>query len=220
MVVEDDHEQQEFIAVALAKLGHELHFVDNGREAVRKAPQIHPHAYLVDLNLPQMNGIEVIKSLKSMGLLDASPCVVMTALTDVGGVLHSAATAMGAMQFLHKPFSADDLVDTVNLAFQQRCGAPETPEVKKGTIRLDPRFRRVWIREKFVGYLSPKRFQILMALARTQGPVGREMLLRSVWGAAEELNTVDKTIQRLREDLGPEGLRRILTTPGGYELLG
>ena len=70
-----------------------------------------------------------------------------------------------------------------------------------------------------VATLSPMKASVLQLLLESKGPVKREKILQSVWGDSNSAAALEKTIQRLREDLGPEG-RRLQTTAEGYEIVG
>jgi DNA-binding response OmpR family regulator len=143
----------------------------------------------------------------------------MTALADPGGLLETAAGGLGAVDFIQKPFTQDDLKEAITDALA--AAAPTvlpTGHKEKGPVRLDARFRRVWVRGRAVGILPRRRFHLLWLLASREGPIPRQELLQSIWQDANDPNRLEKTIQRLREDLGRDGPRLILTLPGGYEL--
>jgi DNA-binding response OmpR family regulator len=139
-------------------------------------------------------------------------------MRDEAGLLESAMLALGAVEILHKPYEAADLADTIESALRARPHVPRG-EVRKGPIRLDPEFRRVWGRNRLIGHLPPRRFALLTALARAAGAIGREHLLRTIWDGCDDPQIVAKTIQRLRQDLGADA-ELILARPDGYELAG
>jgi DNA-binding winged helix-turn-helix (wHTH) protein len=88
-----------------------------------------------------------------------------------------------------------------------------------GEVRLDVKFRTVWVSDRMVATLSPMKAKVLEILLGAKGPVKREKLLQAVWGDLSSVPALEKTIQRLREDLGDEG-RRLQTTAEGYEIVG
>lgn len=219
LVIDDDLELHDYIQAALEKGPFELHFAENGREGLRHAQRVRPDLILLDLNMPGSNGVEVFSQLRGQEAFKHVPFVIMTAMGDSTGIVESAVMALGAVEFIQKPFATADLVETVDQALDLKPKASRRAQLRKGTIRLDPVFRRVWVGSKLIGHLPPKRFHVLAALAQEDGPVERTRILRDVWGGAEDPHTLDKTIQRLREDLGSDG-NRIITTPGGYQLVG
>jgi len=216
LVIDDDLELQDFIKAALHRAPYELHFAGDGREGVRQAQRVRPGLILIDLNMPLQNGVEVFRQVRAQEAFKDIPCVMMTGLRDTAGVLQSAILALGAVEFLQKPFSPGDLMETLEHTLS-RPSRGASPEIRRGPVRLDPVFRRVWIRDRFLGHLPPRRFFVLAALAQSQGPVDRETILKEVWGSSmDDPHSLDKTIQRLREDLGQDS-HLVMTTPGGYQ---
>jgi DNA-binding response OmpR family regulator len=217
LVIDDDVELHEFIKAALRDFS--LSFAECGKDGMRHAQRARPDLILLDLNMPEQNGIEVYGQLRRQTAFKDIPCVIMTAMGDSSGVLESAIIALGAVEFLQKPFTTSDLIETVQHALEGLPRAQKRSQIKKGIVRLDPVFRRVWVGSRLIGHLPPKRFHVLAALAQSEGPVERSKILKDVWGSENDPHTLDKTIQRLREDLGADG-GRIVTTPGGYQLVG
>jgi DNA-binding response OmpR family regulator len=219
LVVEDDQDLQTLVQAQLEASGHLVVMVSAGREALQKARESAPDLALLDLNLPDMNGFEVMRALRSNGPTQHTPCIIMTALADPGGLLETAAGGLGAVDFIQKPFSQDDLKEAIADALAAAAPpALPTGHKEKGPVRLDARFRRVWVRGRAIGILPRRRFHLLWLLASHEGPIPRQELLQSIWQDANDPNRLEKTIQRLREDLGRDGPRLILTLPGGYEL--
>jgi DNA-binding response OmpR family regulator len=219
LVLEDDQDLQALIQAQLESTGHDVTVAGSAREALEKVRESPPDLALLDLNLPDMNGFEVLRALRANAATQRTPCIIMTALADPGGLLETAAGGLGAVDFIQKPFSQEDLKETVADALET-AAPPELPtgNKEKGNVRLDARFRRVWVRGRAVGILPRRRFHLLWLLASREGPIPRQELLQSIWQDAEDPNRLEKTIQRLREDLGRDGPRLIQTLPGGYEL--
>ena len=217
LVVEDDPDMQTLIGVQLS--GHQLSMSGSGREGLQNVNEFRPELCLLDLNLPDMNGFEVLRALRSTPVAQRTPCIIMTALQDPGGLLETAAQGLGAMDFIQKPFSQEDLQDAIKDALAESSPGPlPTGHKEKGPVRLDARFRRVWVRGKPVGILPRRRFHLLWLLASREGPVPRQELLQMIWNDTNDANRLEKTVQRLREDLGRDGPRLVVTLPGGYEL--
>ncbi|MDD5657852.1 MAG: response regulator transcription factor [Elusimicrobia bacterium] len=221
LIVEDDGDLQQILSLAFNREGFETHYAFNGKEGYEKILALQPDIILLDLMLPILNGVEVIKLVTSNISVREIPIIVMTAHGDKADMLEQSIRAHGVREYVRKPFEIKALVGLVRRLIAQypRVAAPQS-EVAKGEVRLDTRFRTVWISGQAVATLAPTRASVLKMLLEAKGPVKREKLLQAVWGSNEHVSALEKTIQRLREDLGPEGGKRIQTTEDGYELVG
>ena len=221
LVIEDDAELVQVISLTLYKFGYDVHYAFNGKEGHEKILSLRPDLVLLDLMLPIMPGTDVLKRVADNVLLRDIPIIVMTAYSDQANMLERSLRAQGAREYLRKPFSPKELLGLIRRTLEQYPSAQAPPEqVIKGMVRLDQRFRTVWIGEKQAATLSPVRTKLLRLLLESKGPVKRAKLLQAVWGARGTENLLVKTIQRLREDLGTEEARRIQTSSDGYELIG
>lgn len=220
LIVEDDGDLQQLLSLALTREGYEVHYAFNGQEGFDRALAIQPDLLLLDLMLPVLNGVEVLRLMSTNTLLRDIPVIVMTAHGDKAEMLESSLRAQGARAYLRKPFDLAEMKSLVRriLAQYPRRALPSA-QTAKGQVRLDKSFRTVWIGDKHVATLSPNRAAVLELLIEAKGSVRREKILQSVWGKDGRPASLDKTIQRLREDLGAEGMR-IQTTADGYELIG
>jgi DNA-binding response OmpR family regulator len=221
LLIEDDPDDVLFAKEALRSVKFKAHVTvaSTAKEGLASATRRkgrEPDVILLDLRLPGANGAELIRDLRAAGV--QAPCIIVTGMPDQARLLESAMLALGAVEILHKPYEASDLGDTIEAALRAKPHAPRG-EVRKGAIRLDPVFRRVWVRNRLIGHLPPRRFALLTALARAAGALAREHLLRTIWDGSDDPQIVAKTIQRLRQDLGPDA-ELILARPDGYELAG
>jgi DNA-binding response OmpR family regulator len=136
-------------------------------------------------------------------------------------MLETSIKAQGVREYIRKPFEVASLKSIVRrMLTQYPRKAMPSAQVAKGEVRLDTKFRTVWISDKMVATLSPMKAQLLRVLLEAKGPVKREKLLQAVWGEDAKASALEKTVQRLREDLGPTGAQRLQTTTDGYELVG
>jgi DNA-binding response OmpR family regulator len=221
LIVEDDGDLQQVLSLAFNREGFETHYAFNGQEGYDKILALQPDLVLLDLMLPVLNGVEVIKLVTSNTSVRDIPIVVMTAHSDKADMLEQSVRAHGVREYVRKPFEIKALVALVRRLIAQYPRAPlPQSEVAKGEVRLDARFRTVWIGGRNVATLAPIRASVLKILIEAEGPVKREKIMQAVWGPGEHVSALEKTIQRLREDLGPEGGRRVQTTQDGYELIG
>jgi len=220
LIIEDDGDLQQILSLTLSKDGYELHYAFNGKEGYDKMVLLQPDVVLLDLMLPVLNGAEIMKLVATNVSLRDIPIIVMTAHGDKADMLESSLKAQGARAYLRKPFELAEIRSLVRRMLTQYPRMPVTAaEVAKGQVRLDVKFRTLWISDRNVATLSPKKAHLLELLLTAKGAVKRETLLKEVWDDPKAVPALEKTIQRLREDLGPES-RRLQTTADGYEIVG
>lgn len=220
LIIEDDGDLQQVLSVVFNREGYELHYAFNGKEGYDKMLAVQPDVVLLDLMLPVLNGVEVLKLVTTNTSLKDIPIIVMTAHGDKADMLEHSIKAQGVRAYLKKPFELGDIRSLVRRMLTQYPRNPVTSaEVAKGEVRLDLKFRTVWVKDRMVATLSPMKASVLQVLLEAKGAVKREKLLQSVWGDKSSVTAMEKTIQRLREDLGAEG-RRLQTTAEGYEIVG
>jgi DNA-binding response OmpR family regulator len=150
------------------------------------------------------------------------PIVVMTAHGDRNETLEKLIKAEGVRGYVRKPFEMAEVRGLVRriLAAHKREGAGGA-KIVKGEFKLDPKLRTVWVSDRLVATLSPTLAEVLRVLLEAEGPVPREVLLKSVWRDKEgSVAALEKTVQRLREELGGRDARRLQTTSSGYEIVG
>lgn len=221
LIIEDDPDLVHLLSLSLYKAGYDVHYAFNGQEGYDKILSLRPDLVVLDLKLPVLSGAEVLRRIGENALLRGIPVVVMSGYGDKAGPLESSVKVQGAREYLSKPFAPKDMLGLVRRVL--KSGAPEAEgagQVVKGVVRLDPRLRTVWVDDRRIATLPPRRAQLLRLLLESRGPVRRAQLVAAVWGGrAVKANTLEKTIQRLRRDLGPEG-GRLQTCSDGYELVG
>ncbi len=218
--IEDDAELQHLIGLTLHGNGYEVHYAFTGKEGYEKILSLHPHLIILDLMLPVMNGIEVMKALKENKSVTDIPVIVITAFGDEVSMLEHSVKALGAVEYLRKPIEMPRLLSHIKRVLESHPTREKpSAELRKGAVRADPRFRTVWIDDRLVATLSVKRFELLKALMEQDGEIKKDELLSKISDGESSMFALEKTIQRLREDLGTES-RRIQTTFGGYELIG
>mgnify|MGYP001610317898 FL=1 len=111
--VEDDVDLQQVFAYVLTKKGWDVTYAYDGKDGLEKAIELKPDLILLDMMLPGLNGLEVIKARKENEATRALPVVVMTAYPGDEHFLKSSILAMGAVEYLAKPVHIDTLVETV-----------------------------------------------------------------------------------------------------------
>jgi phosphate regulon transcriptional regulator PhoB len=218
LVVEDEPDIRNLIVHHLTRDGFRCRTAATGAEALTRVRAAAPDLVVLDLMLPEMNGLEVCRRLRGDPTTAAVPIIMLTAKTDE--VDRVVGLEMGADDYVAKPFSPKELVARVRAVLRRaRPGEPVRP-LGVGGVSLDTSRHVVTVDGRPVE-LTPKEFDLLHALLEAAGRVlSREHLLNRVWGYARadeiESRTVDVHIRRLRAKLGAEE-RRIVTIKGvGY----
>jgi DNA-binding response OmpR family regulator len=223
LVVEDTREVRQLLEFALADAGYAVRTADSGAGALDAARAEPPDLVVLDLGLPDMDGVEVCRRLRS-GPED--PYVLMlTGRTDEVDVL--VGLAVGADGYLTKPVSPRELVARVGAMLRRPRAAPEGPpaQVRRvGDLEVDLDSREVRVSARSLA-LTRIEFDLLATLASRPGRVfQRETLLREVWRTDWEgsLRLVEVHVSNLRRKLARAGLDRpeIRTVRGvGYQLV-
>jgi len=231
LAVDGDVRFLDLIGDALPPPSYELSVATGGREGLHKAQTLQPRLVLLDLALPELNGVELCRLLRADPRTRGILLVAMTALETTGSVVRSALLALGVDDFLQKPFGKEHLLERVKLLLARRrhqasraprkTAPPSLSILENGRIRVDLNTRRVWVKGRLTRHMGPKRFQLLCMLLRHKDGAHRETLCSEVWGEEEGCKKVDVSIHRLREDFG---IRKedspIISVPGGYKLVG
>jgi phosphate regulon transcriptional regulator PhoB len=222
LVVEDEPDIRNLIVLQLAREGFRCRTAKSGPEALREAKAGAPDLVILDLMLPELDGLEVCRRLRSDAATATIPIIMLTAKADE--VDRVVGLEMGADDYVVKPFSPKELVARIRAVLRRARPAAEPHVLRAGTITVDPMRHQVDVAGTAV-VLTPKEFDLLQALMEAAGRVlSREHLLERVWGYTRggeiESRTVDVHVRRLRAKLGTAG-RRIATLKGvGYRFEG
>lgn len=204
LVVDDEPEAVELVEFNLKQAGYDVATAADGAEALKKTRALLPSLVLLDVMLPEMDGLEVCKMLRRDPATAAVPIIMLTAkAAEIDRVL---GLELGADDYLTKPFSPREMVLRVKKLLARGRGKPEEAETLAfGDLLIDvPRHLVSW-RGKKVD-LTATEFKLLTILAQRRGRVqSRDHLLRDVWeyNTLVDTRTVDTHMRRLREKLGP-----------------
>lgn len=201
LVVEDEPDAAELVEYNLKAAGLKVVIAEDGAAALRKARSASPDLIILDLMLPEIDGIQVCKLLRHDPATKNIPILMLTAkATEVDRIL---GLELGANDYVTKPFSPRELVLRVkNLLAREEKGAAE--ELRAGDVLIDVPRHIVKVRGKGVE-LTAIEFRLLRMLVERRGRVqSREQLLEEVWRYDNVIDTrtVDTHIRRLREKLG------------------
>jgi len=217
LVVDDEKNIVQLARLYLGNEGFQVEEAYDGKQALEKARSTNPDLIVLDIMMPEMDGISVCKELRKTSNV---PVIILTARDD--DVDKIVGLEVGADDYVTKPFSPKELVARVRAVLRRTRPAASVPVLDAGTLSMDTSAHRATLGGAPLP-LTPKEFDLLQTLLASAGRVlSREHLLNRVWGYARadeiESRTVDVHIRRLRAKLGPEG-RRIATVKGvGYRL--
>jgi two-component system phosphate regulon response regulator PhoB len=204
LVIDDEPDVIELVAFNLKQAGFDVVTATDGAEALRKARSTQPSLVVLDLMLPQIDGLEVCKLLRRDPLTAAIPILMLTAkASEVDRIL---GLELGAEDYVTKPFSPRELVLRIRKLLER--GAKPTPKRERlvcGELVIDTPRHLVSFRGKRIE-LTPLEFRLLCVLAERVGRVqSRDQLLQDVWKYDNVIDTrtVDTHVRRLREKLGP-----------------
>jgi DNA-binding response OmpR family regulator len=219
LVVEDDAEIAEELSQALHSHGYRAVFAGDGGQAVAHVLSHRPDLVLLDLGLPDVDGVTLCRRLRTLLPAD-SVIVVLTARTEEFEVVM--ALDAGADDYLTKPFRFSELLARLRAHLRRRQATSGPPVIRLGRIRIDARARRVYAGEQEIA-VRPKEFDLLMALAEQTGVVvSREELMAQVWdehwyGPTKTLDVHVSALRRKLADADPDAGRLITTVRGrGY----
>jgi phosphate regulon transcriptional regulator PhoB len=220
LVVEDEPDIRSLVVHHLEREGFQCRTAGTGNEAVRSALARPPDLVILDLMLPELDGLEVCRRLRREPATAAVPIVMLTAKGDE--VDRVVGLEMGADDYVSKPFSPKELLARVRAVLRRTRPVPDASVVVAGPLTLDADRHQVALNGRLLE-LTPKEFDLLRALMEAAGRVlTREHLLNRVWGYARadeiESRTVDVHVRRLRAKLRDDG-RLISTVKSvGYRL--
>jgi phosphate regulon transcriptional regulator PhoB len=222
LVVEDEPDIRNLIVLHLAREGFRCRTARGGGEALREARAANPDLIVLDLMLPELDGLEVCRRLRADAATAAIPIIMLTAKADE--VDRVVGLEMGADDYVVKPFSPKELVARVRAVLRRARPAAPSRLLRAGALTVDAARHEVAVAGEAV-VLTPKEFDLLQALVEAAGRVlSREHLLERVWGyrrAGEiESRTVDVHVRRLRAKLGAEDRRIVTVTGVGYRFDG
>ncbi len=216
LVVDDETQIRRFLRPALEHSGFMVIEAEDGESALREASTRGPELVLLDLGLPDLDGLEVLKTLRDWS---SAPVIVLSARGEES--IKVKALDLGADDYLTKPFGVEELLARVRVALrhsQRRQDEPEAQELRAGDLRADLVRRQVWRGESEV-HLTPLEYKLFVTLLKHSGRVlTHQFLLREVWGAAyvRETHYLRIFMRQLRHKLEADPARpRHLTTEAG-----
>jgi len=220
VVVEDDPQIRRFLRTVLPAEGFDVHEAETGERGLVEAATRKPDLVILDLGLPDLDGVEVVRRLREWSTV---PVIILSARAHEH--VKVAALDAGADDYLTKPFGAGELLARLRVALRHAAsrGQPGEPTFRVGDLEVDLAARRVHL-EGAEAHLTPIEYRLLAVLVRHAGlVVTHRQLLRDVWGPAyvEHTHTLRVHMASLRRKIErePARPRYLLTELGvGYRL--
>ena len=219
LIVDDEPAIRRFLKVSLETEGFQVVPAESAAEALSAAQQVKPDLMILDLGLPDLDGMDVIRQVRAAGAL---PIIVLSVRSDEAGKV--AALDAGADDYMVKPFGVEELLARVRAALRHRLQQKGLgPVFRMRDLAIDFMAHRVAIGERDVK-LSKREFELLRLLAEHAGKVmTHRQILTAVWGEAHshDVEYLRVYVRQLRSKLGddPANPWLIETEPGvGYRL--
>ena len=219
LVIDDELSIRRFLRISLETAHYRVYEAENGAEALAKAAQVRPEVIILDMNLPDMEGVEVLRRLREWTHVPVIILSVRDADRDKVAALDA-----GADDYLTKPFSTDELLARLRVARRHAQPAPAEPVLTFGDVQIDLA-RRLVTRGGEPVKLTPTEYALLRLLVQHAGRVlTHRQILKEVWGPqyVDETHYLRVYFAQLRQKLeaNPALPRLIVTEPGvGYRLV-
>ena len=206
LLVEDDPMIGEALCVALSDAAYAVDWVQDGEAAIRVLSNQEHQAVLLDLGLPKLDGLAVLKKIRSNG--STLPVIIMTARDQIEDRVKG--LDWGADDYLVKPFDINELLARLR-ATLRRQGGQAAALLSNGILNLNPATREASLGDK-ICQLSAREFSLLQALLLRPGAIlNRSQLEETIYGWNEEVesNAIDFLIHGLRKKLGSDAIKNV-----------
>ncbi|KAA0579583.1 response regulator transcription factor [Azospirillum sp. B21] len=223
LVVDDEPPIRRFLRTSLSAQGYDIVEAEDGDAALKEIRRRAPDLLVLDLGLPGIDGLEVIRRLRGDdpdGPGASLPIIVLSSRVDEAGKVE--ALDLGADDYVTKPFGMDELLARIRAALRHRLQRQgERPVFRSGDLTVDLVRRIVTVRGAEVK-LSPREYDLLRLLVAHAGKVlTHRMILNEVWGGETDIQYLRIYIRQLRQKIEaePDRPQHILTETGvGYRL--
>jgi two-component system, OmpR family, KDP operon response regulator KdpE len=218
LVVDDETSIRRYLRAALSAQGFTIYEASNGQEAINAVVSNHPDLIILDLGLPDFDGIEVTRRLREWS---QTPIIILSVREEENDKI--AALDAGADDYLTKPFGTGELMARMRVALRRLSHAPDEPVLQVENLKMDVSRRIVTVDDRPIS-LTPNEYEILRLLLQNAGKVlTHRQLLRQVWGTAyeSEMHMLRVNISNLRRKIEPDASRPhfLITEPGvGYRI--
>ncbi len=211
LLVDDEADILEFLSYNLKKEGYTVFTANNGKEAVAIAKKENPHLIILDVMMPDMDGIETCREIRELpGLKDVMIAFLTARNEDYSQI---AGFEVGADDYINKPIKPRVLISRIKALLRRSASSTsiDTNKAEMGGIKID-RERYLVMKDDVEYNLPKKEFELLDLLASKPGKVfTREVILDKVWGGDVVVGdrTIDVHIRKLREKLGEDFIKTV-----------
>ncbi|MEW4151110.1 response regulator transcription factor [Bacillus thuringiensis] len=202
LVVDDESDMRQLVGMYLDNFGYEWGEAENGKEALKKLETDHYDFVVLDIMMPEMDGLSVCKEIRKTSDV---PIIFLTAKGEEWNRVNG--LRMGADDYIVKPFSPGELVARMEAVLRRYTKQEQQEEIQFGPILINEKSRRIEADGESIS-LTVKEFDLLYFLCQHTGQVfSREQLLEKVWGYdyAGSTRTVDTHVKTMRLKLGESG---------------
>ncbi|EEK51873.1 Two-component response regulator [Bacillus cereus ATCC 10876] len=202
LVVDDESDMRQLVGMYLDNFGYEWGEAENGKEALKKLETDHYDFVVLDIMMPEMDGLSVCKEIRKTSDV---PIIFLTAKGEEWNRVNG--LRMGADDYIVKPFSPGELVARMEAVLRRYTKQEQQEEIQFGPILINEKSRRIEANGELIS-LTVKEFDLLYFLCQHTGQVfSREQLLEKVWGYdyAGSTRTVDTHVKTMRLKLGESG---------------
>lgn len=225
LIIDDDPVYASMLSKGLVRAGFSVLSAATGRAGLALAEARRPQLILLDINLPDTDGIKLYEVLRQNPRTSGIPVIMITGLNMLPSVMDAVASGMKTEPAFSKTEGLTTLLRRIRGAIKPTEQSLPLDQfghgqlLRRGPLVVDLRTRQFSCCGKTFPPLAPQRFSLLCALMRGDGPVSREKLLLEVWGELKDPKVVDVTIGRLRRDL--KGVKQVSIQPArhGYTLV-
>jgi two-component system, OmpR family, KDP operon response regulator KdpE len=220
LIIDDEIQIRRFLQISLEANDYSVHLAETGQEGLQRAAQLRPDVIILDMGLPDIDGLEVLRRIREWSRTPVIILSVRDSTTDKVAALDD-----GADDYLTKPFSTEELMARLRVA--QRHHLPEqgdSPVFEAGELRVDLTSRHVSLRGERLK-LTPTEYALLRLLIQHAGKVlTHRQILREVWGPeyVNETHYLRVYVAQLRQKIeaNPALPEILVTEPGiGYRLI-
>ena len=207
LIVEDDAAVRNLMAVTMDTQGYQYHLARSGSEALMEAATHQPDVMLLDLGLPDLEGVDIIRKVRGW---TSMPIIVVSARTEDADKVE--ALDAGADDYLTKPFSVDEMLARLRVALRrvhadQQTAGNESPIYENGGLRIDYAAGCAYMSGNEI-HLTPIEYRLLCLLARNTGKVlTHNYILKEIWGSytASDVGSLRVFMAMLRKKLQSDG---------------
>jgi two-component system KDP operon response regulator KdpE len=218
LVVDDELAVRRFLRTSLQAHGYSIFEAHNGEQALSEVVSKRPDMLILDLGLPDIDGVEVTRRLREWSDV---PILILSVQDQEKNKI--AALDAGADDYLTKPFGLGELMARMRVAIRRSSAHAHEPVFATGSLKIDFSKRRVLVENEEIS-LTPTEYDLLRILAQDAGKVlTHRHIARALWGEADqsEAHLLRVNISNLRKKIEPDSTRptHIITEPGvGYRL--